>query len=120
MNIQHRKDHEVTLQFVNLRGETVKTVPTGKAAAKSRGLSATSYHKGWHVVGFSPDHLAFAKRTHSGDKPFDEATFMRTSTPKRVRPKAYEVFSAAEQCADLARRAGWKGVHTVAAQKGQA
>lgn len=113
------------LTFVNLRGESVSVAPI-KAPTRPPPLR-DAFHKGWQVVGFSPDHLAEAKRMHAADparkidnKLFDEVAFMRTSKPRKVRSKAYEVYAAALDCADLARTAGWKSVSTPLQAKGGA
>lgn len=114
------------LEFVNLRGEPVMLLPQKTSPTKK--LQVDAYHKGWMVVGFSAEHLAEGRHLHdaaqSGQadtvvrKPFDEAIFMRVSKPRKVRSKPYEVYSAAEACAELARRSGWRLVQVQAKAKG--
>jgi hypothetical protein len=115
------------LTYVNHRGEPISTGPSGKAAVKKSSTSSQdSYHKGWDVLGFSPEHLAEARRLHELEppaagqerKPFDEAAYLRNAKPKKARSKPYGVWEAAEQCADLMRRAGWKVVTVQARAKG--
>ncbi len=119
----------MSMTFVNLRGEPLAVTP-GKAIKKVSAGFAESYHKGWVVVGYSPDQLAEARRQHAvasaaavksggpSHAPFDEVAYMRAAKPRKVRSKPYEIFEAAEACADLARRAGWKMVQSVAKAKG--
>jgi hypothetical protein len=89
------------------------------------------YHKGWRVVGYSPEHVAEAERRHSIDrekllgraKPRDIGEFnlhawMAKTKPRAVRFKPYEVESAAIQCAELARRKGWGGGYLCRGNKG--
>jgi hypothetical protein len=42
--------------------------------------------------------------------PWNEEVYMRETKPKRVAPKPYNIASSADQCAELARKAGWKCV----------
>lgn len=81
---------------------------------------------GWFVLGFSPEHLqqaekqrgidiAGAKALNAGEphKPmpipreWNQDEYMQTAKPKRVRAKPFEIESSADQCAELARKAGW-------------
>lgn len=108
----------MSLQFVNLKGEPVSTTPV-KGPAKPKTI-IDSFHKGWHVVGFSPDQLAEGRRQHeaASDKPFDEVSFMRTNKPLKIQSRPFVIFEAAEQCAEMARKQGWKLVQSVAKAKG--
>ncbi len=111
------------LQFVNIHGETVAT--TAAPPVKRRVAAvAQAQHKGWLVVGYSPAVLVEARRAHEKQaptEPFDEANYMRTHKPVRVRSAPYELHQAARECADLAERHGWQGVQVVArVQGGQA
>lgn len=128
------------LTFVNIHGETVPVAPPGAAAgmgsATKRAPAKTvthgpgwqgSFHKGYLVVGFSPAQLAEARRVHdlaarhSPDaQPFDEVEYMRSAKPRKVRAAPYQLCEAAEQCAEMARGAGWKMVQTIAKTKGRA
>jgi hypothetical protein len=110
------------LQFVNLKGEPIAISP-GKPAKKAKGAAPDSYHKGWHVVGFSPQQLAEARHLYeksppSDGKPFDEGSFMRTSKPIKVQSAPFVIHESAEVCAELARKQGWKLVQLVAKAKG--
>lgn len=114
------------IEFVNIHGLPLVVVPQPHKA-NSR-PSATEYHKGWVVVGFSPTHLAEGRRAHEALQaelpegreriPFNEASFMRTNRPRNVRSKPYEIYSSAEVCAEMARRSGWKLVQAQAKAKG--
>jgi hypothetical protein len=97
--------------------EALKSVDTRDAAKVSMGFE---------VAGFSPAHLAEGERKHEiereGQKdralmpkektlgPWNEEAYMREPKPKRVAPKPYNIASSADQCAELARKAGWKCV----------
>jgi hypothetical protein len=114
------------LQFVNHRGEPMEMGPTSKAPVKKAPLTNSSFHKGWDVLGFSPEQIAEARRLHDTApvddgherKPFDEAAYLRNSKPRKARSKPYGVLEAAEQCAVLMRKAGWKIVQVQARAKG--
>ncbi len=81
-----------------------------------------SYHKGWRVLGYSPAHIdgarqlsekARAEAQKLGQEPppfFSVEAFMSTAKPKAVRPKPYELHSAALDCLKLAEKAGWIGL----------
>lgn len=109
------------LVYVNHRGERISTDAGGKAP-KSRRPRVDVYHKGWRAVGFSPAQLAEARAAHArsadANKPFDEGMWMRNAKPVPIRSKPYELFSAAQECAELAAKAGWKGAHVVEIAKG--
>jgi len=108
------------MQFVNIHGAPI-SVPTGKKPPpKPSGMKPDTYHKGWLVTGFSPEHLAAAATEHrnTSDKPWDEVAYMRNARPKKVRSKPYEVADGAEKCAAMARAAGWKLVQVSPVAKG--
>lgn len=117
------------MEFVNLNGQVLDTSKGRIKARASTKPKPDVYHKGWLVVGFSPEHLAEAKRLHDADaasqvdplrraKPFDPHQHMRIAKPKKARSKPYEVADAAEECAVLMRRAGWQLVQVVPVAKG--
>lgn len=85
--------------------------------------------EGFLVTGFSSEQLEQARKSHEIDielanahnaqnptkpvqvpSPWDEDAYMRTAKLKRLRSKPYAIASAADQCAELARKAGWKNV----------
>ena len=113
----------MSLSFVNIHGHQISTAPV--KATKPQPGAPDAFHKGWQVVGYSPEHLASGRLEHFAEqrdkpdpKPFDEVVFMRTNKPRPVRSKPYEVYEAAEHCAELAGRLGWKLVQAVAKTKG--
>lgn len=121
----------VDLTKVALVGVKPKPVKETHSATLDRSKAKVSL--GFAVEGFSKEHLAAAKEAHEklrtelwgrweqgklarGEKvipEWDEATYMRTAKPKRVRSRPYEIESAADQCAELARKSGWLNVHVV-------
>ena len=80
---------------------------------------AVSVHKGWRVSGIKPGMLEDAKQAHerlcqmaqkAGGKPpepFDEGAWLRTAKRTAVRSKPYILQEAAQQCKELAIKAGW-------------
>lgn len=111
----------MSMTFVNHRGEPVLLTPV-KAPARSSRPAADAYHKGWLVVGYSPTQLAQARAAHeheAPDKPFDEAAYMRKAKPVKARSQPYQIFSSAEECAEMLRRAGWRLVQVTAKAKGE-
>jgi len=132
------------VQYVNAKGEPINLEALAKKhqpiKAKSESMrrvddradAKVSY--GFAVVGFSPEHLRVAALEHAkalGNQqgrellpkekllgPWDENTYMRTNKPKRVRSKPYEVASAADQCAEMVRKAGWKNVRVEEIMRG--
>lgn len=107
------------MQFVNLRGDPINVAAAGTPKKKSGRATPDSYHKGWVVVGFSPEHLAEAERTHDpkDGKAFDVVSYMRTARPKAAS-RPYEIHSSALQHAEMLRAAGWQLVQVVAKAKG--
>ncbi|HOW46103.1 MAG TPA: hypothetical protein P5305_01445 [Rubrivivax sp.] len=108
------------MQFVNIHGEPV-TIGPPLPAKKRPAAVGQQYHKGWHVVGYSPDQLLAARLVHErggSPKPFDPVAWMLEHKPLRVRSKPYELHLAARECAALATAAGWHDVRVVAKAKG--
>lgn len=102
-----------------LRSEA-KRKPVTKAAPPDE------YHKGWKVVGIPPGAVEEAKQLHdkaqqakpeSQRQPFRREHWIANRHGKPVRPSPYSVKSAAEVCADLARKAGWLNVQVVEVAK---
>lgn len=118
-------------------GQLKANAPRRPAAAKRETLKRVDdrndaiYSDGFVVLGYTPDQMAAldidyrcecakAKRDCKAPKPIDEFTisWLRKNKPKRVRSRPYELESAAEACADLARKAGWSRVHVDEVLKG--
>lgn len=129
----------MSFQFVNADGEAVniealkakyKPAKSAKqAAVKVESREEAKLSLGFVASGFSPERLVEAKRIHEKDiegacawnkkhpdkpvkvpAPWDEDTYMRNAKPTKARSKPYDLESAADQCAELLRRAGWKSV----------
>lgn len=136
----------MSLKFVNLHGEEISEGRMQAAAALQTKRKAVierpaEFHKGFKVVGHPPppaleqartlaikrwqDWQALTdeerkKRRAEGErepKLWDESVWRSTTKPKAVRSKPYEVPEAAEQCAAMARKAGWLDVAVVAIAK---
>lgn len=135
----------MSLKFVNLHGEEISEGRMQAAAALQTKRKAVierpaQFHKGFKVVGHPPLAMEQArqaaikrwqdwralndeerkKRRAEGEKepkPWDETSWRSTTKPKAVRSKPYEVPEAAEQCAAMARKAGWLDVAVVAIAK---
>ncbi|WOB06534.1 hypothetical protein [Piscinibacter gummiphilus] len=112
------------MQFVNIHGQPIAagSLGGGHVAAKKSKATPDSYHKGWKVVGFSPEQLAEARAKYvsTDGKPFDEVTFMRTNKPVRASKKPYVIHDAAELFKAMLERQGWKVVQVVPIAKGKA
>ena len=118
----------LTIDFVNINGDPITLATSTKLKAKKPSVEA--YHKGWKVIGFPPEQLLQARNNHARDigdcrvaglpspGPFDEDAFVRKNAPKKVRPAPYSLKESAEDCAQLARQAGWKYVRVEAVAKG--
>ncbi len=90
--------------------------------------------QGFVVLGYSPEHwdervadraealrlhLLDPKETkHPGELEDWTPKWMAKHKPKRVRSKPYELESAADECGQLAVRAGWLYVHILEILKG--
>lgn len=127
------------MSYVNIYGKPVCPAQLARLQAKPKQARDTlkrtddrtlaKVSEGFLVTGYSPEQLDQGKRDHAiaidlaNDHnarepakpvrvpgPWDEEAFMRMAKPKRVRTKPYSIKSAAEQCAELATKAGWKGV----------
>lgn len=118
----------MSIQFVNLRGEALTDRQMKETAKKQRRPKVVAerepQHKGFAVCGYPPGALDEARAAHgrvvamaekaggAAPKPFDENEW-RTKTKKKRVAKPYSLRSAASQCADLARKAGWSEVEVV-------
>lgn len=118
----------MSLQFVNVRGEVLtehRMQETAKQQRRPKPVAEKErQHKGFAVHGYPSGALEAARADHARvvamaekaggapPKPFDENEW-RTNTKKRRVAKPYAIRSAAMQCADLARKAGWTEVEVV-------
>lgn len=118
----------MALQFVNVRGEVPtehRMQETAKQQRRPKSVTEKEpQHKGFAVCGYPPGALDEARAAHervvamaekaggAAPKPFDESEW-RTKTKKKRVAKPYSLRSAAVQCAELARKAGWTEVDVV-------
>lgn len=108
--------------FVNLRGDPVNVDPAPAAQRKSR-REATAFHKGWRVVGVSPESLSIARAAHDkegGTGRFDDLAFALKARLTPVRNEPFYAYDAALECVRLAARCGWLCAHPVELSKGVA
>jgi len=99
---------------LDLFGDGKPARQTPKAKPKTRRVfdpSEADAFYGFEVTGYSPQTIATALLAcgHSGLR-WDELAFMRKTKPMKVAPHPYQLRQAALACADLAVKAGWKGV----------
>ena len=120
------------LQFTNING-TPLDINRMKAAVpkKVRTTEARAeYHKGFRVVGLPPGTTEEARIAHEKARaaaatsgiarmpfPWDVVVFQMNAKKKAIRSKAYELRSAADECAALAVKAGWEAVEVLALTK---
>lgn len=132
-----------TLDFVNILGEKVDTTKRVKLA-KRESTTPAEYHKGWRVLGVSPDavkaagaerELAIAnaiKRNanvkagigpfrSSIDVPpaFDPVAWIASAPLRPARGKPFEVHDAALQCFEMAKKSGWQRLEVRRLAKGK-
>lgn len=121
-----------TLDFVNIHGQKVDTTKRVKLA-KRESATEEKFHKGWRVVGVSPEAVAAARAERekaiksaikrnvdvkagvglhrsSIDVPveFDAAAWIPIAPLKPARTRPFEIESAVVQCFELAKKAGWQ------------
>lgn len=126
------------MNFVNINGDPWRPQVGAAPKAKPKKDRAAEYHKGYAVEGHPPGALEAARamreqeiqawsrlseaekaeRISQGKRapspwPGDEA-WMANTKLKRVRSKPYELPQAADECAELAKRAGWLCVRVTA------
>lgn len=119
-------------ELVNYKGERINMVgPSFEAPPRPKKIPEPT-HKGWRVVGFSPEHIAEAKADREKDiedalrrnkdypqrpakvpAPFDLQSWLMTAKPRPVRSKPYEIPQAAELCKELAEKSGWMKVQVI-------
>ena len=129
----------MSFQFVNANGEplsiaALKAKHQPKKAMKQAATKVTDRDEaklslGFVASGFSQERIAEAKQAHEKDiadahawnkkhpdklvkvpAAWDEEAYMRKAKPTKARAKPYDLESAADQCAEMLRAAGWKGV----------
>lgn len=136
MNINHfpvsPAMHE-PLTFININSQPVE-IPVGtkkRAVKRIASVNDEGFHKGWRVVGIPGDALRQAEQDHprliadaeswnrrvqqergigkavSVPGPWDADKWLNEAKLRPVRSKPYEILSAANECAELARKAGW-------------
>lgn len=130
------------LQCVNIHGQpitqaamtTMASIGKQQAAARRKQPDSdkpAGYHKGWRVIGFSPERVqaaregrertrALALKSGSADipPPFNLDTFLKKHKGSPVRAKPFELHESALLCKELAERFGWLNVEVVALTKG--
>lgn len=123
----------MSISFVNVHGTPIDigSCPSHHKPIRPK-PEAKQYHKGWRVVGHPPGAFESALEGNqrvqkmaevSGGKPIETLThdeWLRTTKKKPVRSKPYGLVGAADQCADLARKAGWSHVEVVEIKRGEA
>ena len=111
-------------------------------ASRPKAERPDQYHKGWRVMGHRPGavdaaceaaRIAFdawealtpteqAAKIAKGSrapKPWDLKAWLEKAKRKPVRSKPYSLKSAAEMCAEMARKEGWTHVEAVEISKGE-
>lgn len=133
-----------TLEFINFLGDKVDTTRRVKLAKRESSTTHDKYHKGWRVVGVSPDAVATARKLreegiekatkhnerwragqeggglHDVPAPFDEKEWIDRAPLRPCRTKPFEITQAATECRDLAVKTGWLRVEIRALAKGVA
>lgn len=117
----------------------LRTAPSRKSAPKKE---PTASHKGFRVVGHHPGQLENAHAGNLADwaawnkqtpeqrisalrekrRPpamWDETQWRLRTKKTAVRTKPYDLASAAEECAELARKAGWIDVEVLELKSGE-
>ena len=105
--------------YVNYRGEEIGLI-SHPVAPKVKPAPAP-FHKGWRVQGIPPEALAAARDAckHNGLK-WDRDAWLMNAKAKPVRSKPYSLHTAANECAELAKKAGWLRVEVVEVRRGEA
>lgn len=114
-----------TLSFVNIHGDRLCISADTKPARRPKSEGPEEFHKGFRVVGIPPGAFDAAKLQHEADVRYAERMNERPPAPlvyetfangfksKPVRSKPYELREAADQCRELAIKAGWDRVFVV-------
>ncbi|WP_395055211.1 hypothetical protein [Polaromonas sp.] len=114
---------------------------TTPKVARPKSEQPEKFHRGWRVVGVSPEAIAAARierekaiasatghnQRHAAGQTtlpvravpvdFDEAAWIERAPLKPARAKNFEIESAAIQCRDMALKAGWLRVEMRAIKK---
>jgi hypothetical protein len=115
------------VEYVNFMGERVALDSSKHAKPKkAKNDKPKSFHNGWRVVGIPPGTLEDARSEHAKavkaagtmpgaklPKEWDEGNWLMNAKRRPVRSKPYEIPEAAEQCKEMAERAGWLRVEVV-------
>lgn len=104
--------------YVNYRGEQIGLI-THPAPVKTK-PDPQAFHKGWRVEGISPEAVAEARRLAKGNANWDEDAWAMNAKRVPVRAKPYGIRSAADACAQLAKKSGWLRVEVAEVKKGEA
>jgi hypothetical protein len=119
--------------YINYRGEPIGPVDHGGGVKRKRTPTGPDdFHKGFRVVGLPPGSLLKAEQDHAKEiarvrehnaehpsnqirapKPWDADHWLANARGTPVRAKPYELRDAAEQCKQLAEKAGWLRVWIV-------
>lgn len=95
------------------------------------------YHKGWRVLGHAPGAMEEARLQRGLDiehyekcsyqeraelglvpvPPWNEDYWRRNAKKTALRSKPYEIYEAAELCAEMARKDGWEDVEIIEVKK---
>lgn len=131
------------LSFVNVHGKPIDIEQLAQAVKpkpKAVADKPAEFFKGFRVEGHPPGALEAAKayadklvaqwaamtdsekkaersKGFRTPKEFDEAMWRTNTKMKPVRAKPYDLKEAADQCAEMARKAGWIDVRVVAIEK---
>lgn len=124
--VNHNGDPITDSRMAAMRAQGMELERQRRLAAKADAVSA---HKGWRVSGIKPGLLEEAKQAHgricqiaqkAGGKPpepFDETGWLRTAKRTAVRSKPYPLQEAAQQCKELAVKAGWLEIQILEIKK---
>lgn len=122
--------HELT----NVHGSPWKPSLASVTPVKRKPVEAEPKHNGWKVIGHPPGAMEEARKSLEAEivvaereasqkrgitipKPWDEAAWRMKTKKKPVRSKGYEIPEAAQQCAELAKKAGWLDVQVIEQKK---
>lgn len=119
---------EVTAEQFKVQAEKKKPKPVREQKG---------YHKGFRVVGHAPGAVEEAYHAHEKaihdyrkesparraemglkePKPWDEDFWRRNSKKTPLRSKPYEIYEAAELCAEMAKKDGWEDIEIIEVKK---